>query len=68
MINNSNEDYHLMSKVIELTKDYFILSDGRQYQHQFEIDENMSIEEFQILLDKSEIIINDLINGLTDYL
>lgn len=68
MINNSNEDYHLMAKVIELTKDYFILSDGRQYQHQFGIDENMSIEEFQVLLDKSEIIINDLISGLTDYL
>ena len=68
MINNSNEDYHLMSKVIELTKDYFILSDSRQYQHQFEIDENMSIEEFQVLLDKSEIIINDLISKSTDYL
>ena len=68
MINNSNEVYHLMTKVIELTKDYFILSDGRQYQHQFEIDENMSIEEFQVLLDKSEIIVNDLISGTTDYL
>ena len=57
-----------MAKVIELTKDYFILSDGRQYQHQFEIDENMSIEEFQVLFDKSGIIINDLISESTDYI
>lgn len=51
-----------MQKVVELTKDYFILSDGRQYQHQFDIDESITIEEFQVLLDESENIINELMS------
>jgi len=51
-----------MQKVIEFTKDYFVLSDGRQYQHQFSIDESLTLEEFQTLLDESENIINDLMS------
>ena len=43
-----------MLDVVELTKEYFKLSDGRIYEHPFEIDDSISKEEFKKLLDNSE--------------
>ena len=51
-----------MFKVIELTKDYFVLENGCKYERQFSVDEEISLEEFQTLLNKSEKIINEIIN------
>ena len=56
-----------MLDVVELTKEYFRLSDGRIYEHPFEIDDSISKEEFKKLLDDSENIIEDIKNNISFY-
>lgn len=53
-------------KVIEVTKTNYTLDNGDVYEHTFDIDENITVEEFQALLDNArETIIGtlDRING-----
>ena len=56
-----------MLDVVELTKEYFKLSDGRIYEHPFEIDDSISKEKFKKLLDDSEKIIEDIKNNISFY-
>ena len=56
-----------MLDVVELTKEYFKLYDGRIYEHPFEIDDSISKEEFKKLLDNSEKIIEDIKNNISFY-
>ena len=56
-----------MLDVVELTKEYFKLSDGRIYEQPFEIDDSISKEEFKKLLDDSEKIIEDIKNNISFY-
>ena len=56
-----------MLDVVELTKEYFKLFDGRIYEHPFEIDDSISKEEFKKLLDDSEKIIEDIKNNISFY-
>ena len=41
-------------KVIRVTKTEFELDNGDVYPHTFEIDERISVKEFQKLLDESQ--------------
>jgi hypothetical protein len=53
-------------KVIEVTKTNYTLDNGDVYEHTFDIDEDITVEEFQALLDNArETIIGalDRING-----
>ena len=53
-------------KVIEVTKTNYTLDNGDVYEHTFDIDEDITVEEFQELLDNArETIIGtlDRING-----
>ena len=50
-----------MLDIVELTKKYFKLSDGRIYEHPFEIDDSISKEEFKKLFkDLSDNIPTDM--------
>ena len=33
-------------KVVEVTKDHYTIDNGDVYEHQFEIDENITVDEF----------------------
>lgn len=58
VIENLNNKIH---KVTRITKTEFELDNGDVYPHGFDIDENISVEEFQKLLESSkEMILNHL--------
>lgn len=41
-------------KVIKVTSTDYTLENGDVYEHTFDIDENITVEEFQSLLDKAQ--------------
>ena len=49
-----------MKKIVRLTPTEYELENGDVFPIPFEIDEAITIEEFQILLDKSEQVVSDL--------
>lgn len=55
---------NMQSKVIEVTKTSYTLDNGDVYEHQFEIDENITIEEFQKLLDNAKNTIIETLNKI----
>ena len=63
LIKKMEEQKH---KVIRVTKSEFELDNGDVYPHAFELDEDITVEEFQKLLDSSkEMLLNHIkkING-----
>lgn len=51
-------------KVINVTKTDYTLENGDVYEHQFEIDENITVEEFQKLLDNAKDTIIGTLNKI----
>jgi len=51
-------------KVVEVTKDHYILENGDIYEHTFEIDDNITVEEFQKLLDNAQSLVVDTLNKI----
>lgn len=47
-------------KVVEVTKDYYTLENGDVFEHTFNIDENITVEEFQQLLDNARIMLTSI--------
>lgn len=52
------------SKVIEVTKTHYTLDNGDVFEHTFDIDENITIDEFQKLLDNAKVFVLDTINKI----
>ena len=64
-INNLKKTLQNMQpKVIEVTKTSYTLDNGDVYEHQFEIDENITVEEFQKLLDNAKNAIIETLNKI----
>ena len=58
LIKKMEEQKH---KVIRVTKSEFKLDNGDIYPHAFELDDDITVEEFQKLLDSSkEMILNHI--------
>lgn len=58
LIKKMEEQKH---KVIRVTKSEFELDNGDIYPHAFELDDDITVEEFQELLDSSkEMILNHI--------
>ena len=55
---------NMQPKVIEVTKTSYTLDNGDVYEHQFEIDENITVEEFQKLLDNAKNTIIETLNKI----
>lgn len=55
-LNNMN------TKVVEVTKDHYTLNNGDVFEHTFDIDDSITCEEFQSLLDNAKNIIMNTIN------
>lgn len=53
-------------KVIEVTKTHYILDNGDVFEHTFDIDENITIDKFQKLLDNAKVIFLDTINKINN--
>lgn len=51
-------------KVIEVTKTHYTLDSGDVFEHTFDIDENITIDEFQKLLDNAKSIVLDTLNKI----
>lgn len=53
-------------KVIEVTKTHYTLDNGDIFEHTFDIDKNITIDEFQKLLDNARTIVLGTINKELD--
>lgn len=50
--------------IIRLTKKEYELDNGDVYPHLFELDDDITIKEFQLLLNSSEKMLSDHINNI----
>lgn len=44
---------NMQMKVVEVTETNYTLENGDIYEHTFDIDSNMTVEKFQVLLDNA---------------
>lgn len=51
-------------KVVKVTKSNYILENGDVFEHTFEIDDNITVEEFQQLLDNAKKSIIETLNNI----
>lgn len=51
-------------KVVEVTKTNYTLENGDVYEHTFEIDDDITVEEFQKLLDNAKNTIIETLNKI----
>lgn len=55
---------NMQPKVVNVTKIDYTLDNGDVYEHQFDIDENITVEEFQRLLDNAKDTIVNTLNKI----
>ena len=64
-INNIKKTLQSMQmKVVEVTKTNYTLENGDVYEHTFDIDESITVGEFQILLDNAKSTILNTLNKI----
>ena len=64
-INNTKKALqNIQLKVVEVTKTNYTLENGDVYEHTFDIDENITVEEFQKLLDNAKNTIIETLNKI----
>ena len=64
-INNTKKALQNMQlKVVEVTKTNYTLENGDVYEHTFDIDEDITVEEFQKLLDNAKNTIIEALNKI----
>ena len=55
---------NMQLKVVEVTKTNYTLENGDVYEHTFEIDDDITVEEFQKLLDNAKNTIIETLNKI----
>lgn len=64
-INNTKKALQNMQlKVVEVTKTNYTLENGDVFEHTFDIDEDITVEEFQKLLDNAKNTIIETLNKI----
>ena len=64
-INNTKKALQNMQlKVVEVTKTNYTLENGDVYEHTFDINEDITVEEFQKLLDNAKNTIIETLNKI----
>lgn len=64
-INNTKKALENMQlKVVEITKANYTLENGDVYEHTFDIDDDITAEEFQKLLDNAKDTIIETLNKI----
>ena len=61
-VKNTVLDMH--QKIIKVTKTDYTLDNGDVYEHTFDIDENITVDEFQTLLDNAKNIIVEMLTKI----
>lgn len=61
-VKNSVLDMH--QKIIKVTKTDYTFDNGDVYEHTFDIDENITVDEFQTLLDNAKNIIVEMLTKI----
>jgi hypothetical protein len=59
-----NKLLRMQPKVINVTKTNYTLDNGDIFEHTFDIDESISVEEFQKLLDNAKTFIVNTLNKI----
>ena len=54
----------MQPKVVKVAKTNYTLDNGDVYEHTFDIDENITVDEFQSLLDNAKNIIVETLNKI----
>ena len=54
----------MQPKVVKVTKTDYTLDNGDAYEHTFDIDENITVEEFQSLLNNAKNVIVETLNKI----
>lgn len=54
----------MRQKVVKVTKTDYTLDNGDVYEHTFDIDENITVDEFQSLMDNAKNIIVETLNKI----
>lgn len=55
---------NMQMKVVEVTEANYTLENGDIYEHTFDIDSNMTIEKFQVLLDNARETVLSTLNKI----
>lgn len=55
---------NMQMKVVEVTETNYTLENGDIYEHTFDIDSNMTIEKFQVLLDNARETVLSTLNKI----
>lgn len=55
---------NMQLKVVEITKTNYTLENGDVYEHTFDIDESITVDEFQKLLDNAKSTIIEVLNKI----
>lgn len=64
-INNTKKALENMQLiVVEVTKTNYTLNNGDVYEHAFDIDEDITVDEFQKLLDNAKNTIIETLNNI----
>ena len=64
-INNTKKALqNIQLKVVEVTKTNYTLENNDVYEHTFDIDEDITVEEFQKLLDNAKNTIIETLNKI----
>ena len=64
-INNTKKVLeNIQLKVVEVTKTNYTLDNGDVYEHTFDIEEDIAVEEFQKLLDNAKSAIIEILNKI----
>ncbi len=55
---------NMQMKVVEVTETNYTLENGDIYEHTFDIDSNMTVEKFQVLLDNARETVLSTLNKI----
>lgn len=55
---------NMQMKVVEVTETNYTLENGDIYEHTFDIDSNMTLEKFQVLLDNARETVLSTLNKI----
>lgn len=53
-------------KVVEVTKDHYVLENGDVFEHTFSIDDDITVEQFQQLLDNAKDMVLQTLEKIDD--
>lgn len=56
-----------MTKIVKVTKTDYTLDNGDVYEHTFDIDDNITVEEFEKLLENSLDTVIRVIKKINDW-